>query len=431
MTQEYLSPSPPPPAINEAMVKASERLQKGLPVYNFTSGNVGALPLNLTLFDKIDIGVNDNVPEGISIIANGLRRGIIESLHPKPSGLTYSTTGGTTSVKAAALRYFREIHDIPLTDEDIDRVIVTAGGQQAMTASLRSLKSQTEVLMLQWDYAPVSPILKDHGLKEIRVNVNEDLSLDVSDFENKLSEKQVFYLSMPNNPTGYTSVDDLQTIIEAMENRGGGVVWDAPYVFMLLKLVNNKAVFNREFLKKTLERFKIIGRKHFECMNVLSSLSKTCLIAGLRVGLATASRHWITNMSAIIGRENLSSPTLSFTVGEYLLNSFIDNPICHEWTCKVLADRLTVLIEEIGDHLILPQNNTFGALYVLVKTPEDGDKFAGKLVEEKGIVGVPGSSFFSGPTNAFRLSLVATPWTEGDKTWKESVSALRHALNSS
>lgn len=343
--------------------------------------------------------------------------------------MTYSTTGGTTAARVAALKYFQEVHGIPLVDEDTDRVIVSAGGQQAMAASLRSLKPETEVLMLQWEYAPVPPILKDHRLKEIRVMMNEDLSLDVSDFENKLGEKQVFYISMPNNPTGYTSTEDLQTIVEAIEERGGGIVWDALYLFMLLKLVKNKAVFDRGYLKKTLERFKEIGQKHFECMSILSSLSKTCLIAGLRVGMATASHHWITNMSAIIGRENLSSPTLSFTVGEHLLHAFLKNPICHEWTCEVLADRLTVLIEEIGDYLILPQNNTFGALYVLVKTPEDGDKFAGKLVEEKGIVGVPGSSFFGGPANAFRLSLVATPWTEGDQTWRESVDALKNALS--
>ena len=49
--------------------------------------------------------------------------------------------------------------------------------------------------------------------------MEDDLSLDVTDFEKKLGEKQVFYLSMPNNPTGYTSTDDLRIIIEAMEER--------------------------------------------------------------------------------------------------------------------------------------------------------------------------------------------------------------------
>jgi len=427
--QEYLSPSPPPPAISEAMAKAAERAEKGLPVHNFSSGNVGALPLNLKLFDALEIRVSESVPAGLRLIAEGIRKGLLEAIYPKPVGLAYSAISGPVDVRQAALRYFREIHGVPLQEAaDLNRVIVTAGGQQAMAASLRSLKRGTEVLMLQWDYSPTLAILRDHGLREVRVGMREDFSLDSADLEAKLREKQVFYLSMPNNPTGYTSPQDLQTIVEAMEQRAGGVIWDAPYIFMLLRIQGNKAIFDRAFLRQTLERFREVGRQHNNSMCILSSLSKTCLIAGLRVGMATASPHWITNMNAIIGRENLSSPTLSFTVGKYLLEALLDNPICHEWTCQVLADRLTILMEEIGDNLMLPQNGAFGALYTLVKTPEDGDAFAKKLVEENGIVAVPGSSFQGRPVNAIRLSLVATPWTEGDEGWIKSVTALKRAL---
>jgi len=39
--KEFLSPSPPPPAIRDAMAKAVERKMKGLPTFDFSSGNVG------------------------------------------------------------------------------------------------------------------------------------------------------------------------------------------------------------------------------------------------------------------------------------------------------------------------------------------------------------------------------------------------------
>ncbi len=428
MNQKYLSPSPSPPAIREAMAKASERSEKGLPVYNFASGNVGALALNLKLFESFQAPVDATVPEGIRLIAEALRKGLLEAFHPQPAGLGYSPSGGTTAVKQAALRYFREIHSIPLDAEDLKKIIVTAGGQQAMAASLRSLQRGTEVLMLQWDYAPIPAILRDHGLTEMRIKLGEGLSLDIEDFQTKLRENQVFYLSMPNNPTGYTSPEDLNTITEKMEQHAGGVIWDAPYIFMLLRLQKEKAVYDKAFLNRILEKFREVGKTHHTNMCILSSLSKTCLIAGLRVGMAIASPHWITNMNSIIGRENLSSPTLSFVVAKYLLEAFIEHPIMHEWTCKILASRLTTLMEEIQDHLILPGNNAFGALYVLVKTPEDGVKFAQKLVDENGIVTVPGSSFRGTSTKAIRLSLVATPWTKGDETWIDSVMALKKTL---
>ena len=428
MLQDYLAPTPPPPAIREAMAKAAERKEKGLPVYDFSSGNVGALPLKLKLFRTMQIEAEEGLPESLRLIAEGVAKGLIESLYEKPSALAYSPTGGTTPVKRSVLRYFREIHGLPLTDNDLDRILVTAGGQQAMTASLRALKPGTEVLMLRWDYSPIPGILRDRGLKETRVRMTEELALDVSDLESKLGENQVFYLSMPNNPTGYTSVEDLKTIARLMEERGGGVIWDAPYLFTIIRLTESKAVFDKAFLNELLEKFRKVGRRHYENMCILSSLSKTCLIAGLRVGMATASRQWIANMSAIVGRENLSSPTLSFTIAKHLLDAFLEKPITHEWTCKVLASRLTVLMEEIGDHLILPRNGIFGALYALVKTPEDGASFSRKLVEEKGIVTVPGSAFYGGSVNAVRLSLVAAPWTEGDEIWVDSVRALKAAL---
>jgi len=428
LLQDYLAPTPPPPAIREAMAKAAERKEKGLPVYDFSSGNVGALPLKLKLFRTMQIEAEEGVPEGLRLIAESVAKGLVECLYEKPSGFAYSPTGGTTPIKQSVLRYFREIHGLPLTDDDLDRILVTAGGQQAMAVSLRALKPGTEVLMLRWDYSPIPGILKDHGLKETRVRLTEELALDVSDLESKLGQNQVFYLSMPNNPTGYTSVEDLETIARLMEEHNGGVIWDAPYLFTIIRLTENKAVFDRSFLNEIHEKFRNVGRRHYENMCILSSLSKTCLIAGLRVGMATASKQWIANMNAILGRENLSSPTVSFTIAKHLLDAFLERPITHEWTCEVLASRLTVLMEEIGDHLILPRNGVFGALYALVKTPEDGASFSRKLVEEKGIVTVPGNAFYGGPVNAVRLSLVATPWTEGDEVWVDSVRALKAAL---
>ena len=52
-------------------------------------------------------------------------------------------------------------------------------------------------------------------------------------------------------------------------------------------------------------------------------------------------------MKATIERENLSSPTPSFIIGTHLLKSFLKNPISHKWVCKILAERLTVLMENL------------------------------------------------------------------------------------
>lgn len=427
--QRYLLPRPPLPPLSLAMAKATERELKGLPVVDFSSGNVGKLPLNKTLFRKVEIEVDDGLSGGLRLIAEAIKKGLLASFYPSPKGLGYSPTGGSDAIKEPVIRYFNEVHAVPLKEDDADRVIVTAGGQQSMMASIRSLKPGTRVFLSRWDYSFISGILKEHGLAESRVDADSDLSLKREELEENVTEESVFYISMPNNPTGYVSPSDLKFITETMVDKDGGVIWDAPYVFTILRLSHDKATFDRAFLKERIEEFKKITQRHYEDMCILSSISKTCLLAGLRFGFATASSDWISIMNSIIGREALSSPTPLFTIGSQALAMFLEHPITHEWLCEVLANRLTMLIEE-DLPLILPNNGMFGALYTLVNTGGvDGTKFATELVEKHGIVTVTGEPFYGGPVNAIRLSLVATPWIEDDAEFVKSVKILKKALN--
>lgn len=135
-------------------------------------------------------------------------------------------------------------------------------------------------------------------------------------------------------------------------------------------------------------------------------------------------------MEAIGGRENLSSPTPCFIAGKEILRRFLDEPKSYEWACRVLANRLNVLIEETGPHLVLPGNGLFGALYALVKTGgRPCEAFADRLIEESGVVTVPCNQFYGGEAHAVRLSLVFVPWTPGDGGWVASVKALQFALS--
>jgi len=410
------------------MAKAIERTQKDLPVFDFSSGNVGKLALNQRLFSTFEIKLNEGLPAELKMLAKGLREGIIDSYNPKPQGLAYSPTGGTEPIKKLVIQYFREVHDVPLLDSDTNRVIVTAGGQQAMTSSLRSLRPGISVLLSRWEYAPIPGILQNHNLCGVRIDVNEDLSINMEDLRKKVERSSVLYVSMPNNPTGYFSPEDLETTVEILSANNGGVIWDAPYLFTLLRITKQGAEFDKAFLQRKLSELKGIARKHYQHMCILSSLSKTCLIAGLRFGFATASEQWIENMNAIIGRENLSSPTPSFIAGAEIMKIFLRTPITHEWLCRVLASRLTVLMEEIQDRLVLPGNGMFGALYVLVRTNQNSTKIANKLIKKHGIVTVAGNQFYGGQANAIRISLVSVPWSEGDEAWIKSTKILKKAL---
>ena len=426
--QRFLMPIPLQPAIRNAMAKVAEREDRGLPIIDFTSGNVGKLPHYLRLFSKMEIEVNTTLPDELQELSSSISAGLNTSFNPNPLALAYSPAGGTNSIKRCVLRYFREVHGVPLTDVDMDRVIVTSGGQRCITVSLRSLHPSTKVFLNRWDYSAVAPIVEEHGGEVVRFNCNEDLSPDLKDLEEKVEDEAVLYLSMPNNPSGYVSARDLEHIASLMTSRGGGVVWDAPYVFTILKLGKNKAEFDKRFSESMITAFQRTSKRYYEGICILSSLSKTCLLAGLRVGFATASTRWIQNMSSLIGREDLSSPTSSFIIGESVLQRFLVDHSINQWLCKILANRLTLLLEEKLP-LILPQNGVFGALYALLDTgKEDGVAVSERLLDQSGIAVVPGEPFYGGPVNSVRLSLVASPWMKGDEEWVKNVQRLKKAL---
>ena len=430
MKQDYLLPSPPAPAIREAMAKAVQRKEKGLEVYDFSSGNIGNLMVSQPVFSRMDVAVADSVIPELRPVVEGLRDGIVSSYFPLPKGVAYSPTGGTDSIRALVARYYRELHGIPVADRDGDHVIVTAGGQQAMTAALRSIKPGTRVLIPQWEYGPASGIIKSHGCEEVRVAMKGDLSIDMDDFRSKATHGSVCYVSMPNNPTGYMSAEQLLDMVKIMVANEGAVVWDAPYLLTLVRLEGGRASFDARLMQDTLNALRELGQEYYQSLCVLSSLSKSCLIAGLRFGFAYGSTQWVDNMEAIVGRENLSSPTPSFLAGTEVLRRFLDKPQSYEWVCRVLANRLTILVKEMGEHLLLPGNGLFGALYVLVKTGQEPCKpFADRLIEKSGIVTVPCNQFYGGEAHAVRLSLVSVPWSEDEAGWIASVQALKKALS--
>ena len=111
-----------------------------------------------------------------------------------------------------------------------------------------------------------------------------------------------------------------------------------------------------------------------------------------------------------------------------MLQRFLVDHSINQWLCKILANRLTLLLEEKLP-LILPQNGVFGALYALLDTgKEDGVAVSERLLDQSGIAVVPGEPFYGGPVNAVRLSLVASPWMKGDEEWVKNVQRLKKAL---
>ncbi len=425
---DFIKEKTMPEGIKEAMASVGHREESGSTLIDFSSGNVGKMIVDSCLFSKFQIETKKELDKSLIMIGEALKKGLMNSFYKRTTGLSYTPAGGTNSMKFLILKYFKKFHGVPLSNNDLDRVIVTAGGQQVLSASLRSIKPKTTIYLPHWEYSPTSEIVRENGCQEVRIPTDNEQFLQLNFLIENAQVNSVFYMSMPNNPTGYTSPKDLNRILDIMTKKDGGVIWDAPYLFTILRLTNSKAIFDSEFQRKAMNEFKKAIEGHHNSLCILSSLSKTCLLSGLRCGFATGPSKWIDAMNVIINRDNISSPTTSFLIAKEALELFIKEPITHEWLCKILAERLTMLIEE-GIPLILPKNGIFGALYALVKTNGiDAVKFSNELIDKFGIVTIPGNSFYGGKVNVVRISLVATPWSEGDRKWEKNLKMLKKAL---
>ena len=220
----FLKEYPVSSGIKEAMANVAHREELDLPVIDFSIGNAGKMIIDSGLFSKFQIEVNDELAKPLRLIGEALKIGLLNSFYEKTAGLPYTPAGGTDSVKLLVLKYFKKFHGIPLSDGDLNRVIATAGGQQALSASLRAIKSGTTIYMNQWEYSPASEIVKENDCQEVRIPIDDGLSIQIDFLRENVKDSSVFYISMPNNPTGYTSPKDLGEILDIMAEKDGGIV---------------------------------------------------------------------------------------------------------------------------------------------------------------------------------------------------------------
>lgn len=103
--RKYLKPAPEPPAIRNAMAKAADREERNLPVYDFSSGNIGRLLMKYQLFGKFSMEVED-VPEEFRPIAQAIIKGIEEGVIESPLALAYSPTGGNRTATTDCSQLF-------------------------------------------------------------------------------------------------------------------------------------------------------------------------------------------------------------------------------------------------------------------------------------------------------------------------------------
>lgn len=297
----------------------------------------------------------------------------------------------------AGLPQLRELvaSDYPHLALTPDRVVITAGSQEALYLALMTLVDEgDEVLLPDPGFVAYPTIVRMAGGKPVfyRLPAANGFGFDVGEFRRSLSPRtKVVVCISPSNPTGRTlSHEQLAEMAAALSEVKPFVISDEIY---------------RE-LYYTSERPESIS-SFYDRTIVIGGVSKSMSMTGWRLGWLCGEEAFIKSALVLHGYVTTCASTISQKAA-----------LAGAWTNEAAHDRermratfldrreylLAMLKQELGLAAIEPE----GAFYTMVDTSGYGDslRVAEALLEE-GVITVPGSAFGKECEGYLRVSFCA------------------------
>jgi aspartate aminotransferase len=298
----------------------------------------------------------------------------------------------------------------PFLEGRSERVIITAGSQEALYLALMTLVNEgDEVLLPDPGFVAYPTIVRMAGGVPVfyRLPANNDFNFDAEDFRRRLSARtKVVVCISPSNPTGRVlSKADLNAMAAALASTGVYVISDEIY----------------RDLYYTPERPASIS-EHYERSLVIGGLSKSMSMTGWRLGWLCGDEEVVKSALVLHGYVTTCASTVS------------QKAALAAWTPEAAAalvqirqtfgarrDHLLTLIKsELGLCVVAPD----GAFYAMVDVSAYGDSMA--VVERllaHGVITVPGAAFGREAEGFLRVSFCG----ELD-TLAEGVRRMKQAL---
>ena len=307
--------------------------------------------------------------------------------------ITEEQNGYTSQAGLPALRE-KVAADYPYLEGNTERVIITAGSQEALYLALLALVDEgDEVLLPNPGFVAYPKIVKMAGGKSIfyRLPREEDFVFDISEFHRALSPRtKVVVCVSPSNPTGRTlSRDDLTNIAGALRDHGAYLISDEIY---------------RE-LYYTPERPDSLS-SFYDRTIVIGGLSKSMSMTGWRLGWLCGPEAIVKTALVLHGYVTTCASAVSQKASlAAWTKEAEDARVGFRETFRARRDHLLELIDaELGLRAVTPD----GAFYTMLDVSGYGPsmKVADALLQQ-GVITVPGAAFGSESEGFLRVSFCA------------------------
>jgi aspartate/methionine/tyrosine aminotransferase len=303
--------------------------------------------------------------------------------------------------------------DYSQIDATPDKVIITAGSQEALYLALMTLVDEgDEVLLPNPGFVAYPTIVRMAGgvPKFYRLPATREFEFDADEFRRSLSPRtKVVVCISPSNPTGRSfSRSDLASIADALGDHGAFVISDE--IYRELYYTTERPESASSFYDRTI---------------VIGGLSKSMSMTGWRLGWLCGDEAVIRSALVLHGYVTTCASAVSQKAGLAAWSDEAEKARAgFRETFRARRDHLLALIgSELRVRAVVPD----GAFYTMVDTSAYGQsmKVAERLLES-GVITVAGSAFGSESEGFLRVSFCAdfTALAEGVRRMKTGLESL-------
>jgi len=334
-----------------------------------------------------------------------IRRAAVRIIEEEQNG--YTTHAGLPALREKIASDYAYLEGKP------ERVIVTAGSQEALYLALLTLVDEgDEVLLPNPGFVAYPTIVRMAGgvSNFYCLPSSKDFSFDIEDFRRALTPRtKVVVCISPSNPTGRAlSTNDVRALADAVRNHGAYLISDEIY----------RELYYGEERPES-------ASSYYDRTIVISGLSKSMSMTGWRLGWMAGDPSVIQSALVLHGYVTTCASAVSQKASlvawsdeaELARTSF-------RKTFKARRDHLLELIKsDLGLRAVTPD----GAFYTMVDVSKFGSsmKVAEAFLAER-VITVPGSAFGSESEGFLRVSFCADldALTEGVQRMKRAIANL-------
>lgn len=320
----------------------------------------------------------------------------------------YAHGQGEPALRAALAEHYVRRTGRPIRPSD---VLCLPGTQTALyTALMGVAEPGDEVLVGDPMYATYEAVIRSTGADLIPVPLRSEhgFRIQASDIAERVSPRTTaLLLTTPHNPTGaILTPDDLRAICELAKRHDFWIISDEVYAEMVFEGQEFHSPFDMDDYKD-----RVI---------VVSSISKSHAAPGFRSGWCVGSTEFIEKVLPL--SEAMLFGNQPF-IADMTAKAVIDGSPVARGMCERFAGRADRLQAALGGNATnLEVNRPQAGMFALIKTSGtglSGEDFARRLLDEKSVAVMPGTSFGEGLKDWVRVAL-----TVPDDRFDEAVTRI-------